>query len=124
MVRGTFDTSGSPVINVEVSGPSGPRRNLTAIVDTGFTGFLSIPSAELAQVGLAPTGAALVILADQTPLPTSTCIGTAHLGSESRVGIIVIDVGGVEVLLGMDFLRKFGKRLIVDPANDIVELQP
>jgi predicted aspartyl protease len=41
---GSFDVQGTPVINISVSiFPSEPVE-LTAIIDTGFTGFLCIPS--------------------------------------------------------------------------------
>ena len=40
------------VISLTVQGPSGQSREVEAVIDTGFTGFLSLPSALATELGL------------------------------------------------------------------------
>ena len=53
-----------------------------------------------------------------------TCLGMGHLGSESEIGIIIVEPQSTETLVGMDFLRKFKKQLVVNPTNGIIEVLP
>ena len=40
------------VITLSVQGPEGQAREVDAVVDTGFTGFLTLPPALVAELGL------------------------------------------------------------------------
>ena len=64
-----------------------------------------------------------VTLADGSTQYRLTCLGNANLDGEMQVGVIIIEPGSDQVLLGMDFLRKFNMQLILDPINSTVELR-
>jgi predicted aspartyl protease len=122
-VHGGFDQSGSPTIDVEVSGPLQQFHSFTAIMDTGFTGFLLLPIASAFPIGLLLHGIMPIQLADGSVQTKLTCRGQIRFDSETREGIVVIeDVQSTEVLVGMDFLKRFRKQLIVDPANGITRI--
>ena len=62
---GSFDSTGSPVFQLHVSSLDGTRsRTVTAVMDTGFSGFLLLPVSLALTLDLRPYGSIDVILAD------------------------------------------------------------
>lgn len=43
MAIGSLDANGDPTLEIEIIGAYGQPTNFTCVIDTGFTGFLSIP---------------------------------------------------------------------------------
>ena len=108
---GYFGDNGSPVIEIEVSGPINPARKMTAVIDTGFSGFLLLPILEAFPVGLILSGTTSIELADGSQQSKLTCLGEIHFGGVRKVGLIIIEWESTDILVGMDFLRKFEKML-------------
>ena len=52
MILGAVNEAYEAVISLTVQGPSGQTREVEAVIDTGFTGFLSLPSALVTELGL------------------------------------------------------------------------
>jgi predicted aspartyl protease len=123
-MTGLFDDNGSPTVEIEVSGPVHEPRKMTAMVDTGFSGFLLLPILEAFPVGLILSGTTSIELADGSKQNKLTCLGEIHFGGMKKVGLIIIEWENTDILVGMDFLRKFEKTLIVDPVNKKVILFP
>jgi predicted aspartyl protease len=121
-VIGSFNNTGSPVVEIEVSGPLTAPTKFTALVDTGFSGFLLLPLLDAFPVGLILRGTMALTLADGSSQTKLTCLGTIHFDGQEQLGLVVIEWQSTDVLVGMDFLRKFRKQLIVDPINGKVEL--
>lgn len=122
IVIGSFNNSGSPVIEISVSGPVTNPTQFTAMVDTGFTGFLMLPLLQAFPVGLILNGTMPITLADGSTQTKLTCLGELHFDGESQVGLIIIEPNSTDILVGMDFLRKFERELVVDPINALVKL--
>ena len=121
-VTGSFNNSGSPVIDIAVSGPVTKPTKFTAMVDTGFSGFLLLPILEAFPVGLILRGTIPITLADGTSQTKLTCLGEIHFEGKSEIGLIIIEWQSTDVLVGMDFLRKFKRKLVVDAPKGIVKL--
>jgi predicted aspartyl protease len=121
-VIGSFNNTGSPVVEIEVSGPVTPPTKFTALVDTGFSGFLLLPLLDAFPVGLILRGTMALTLADGSSQTKLTCLGAIHFDGQNQIGLVVIEWQSTDVLVGMDFLRKFKKQLLVDPINARVEL--
>jgi len=121
-MTGYLAANGDPCIDVEVTNPLGWANTLHCVIDTGFTGFLSVPILEAFPIGLLLVGTMPVTLADGSTQYKLMCVGKANIGAESHVGTILIEPGGSQTLLGMEFLSVFSKRLIVDPIAGVVEL--
>jgi len=64
-----------------------------------------------------------VTLADGSVQNKLMCLGSAGVGSEAKVGVVLIEPGSNQALLGMEFLRQFEKKLVIDPIAKTVELQ-
>ena len=52
MIEGFVNANYEPVISLSVQGPSGQMREIDAVVDTGFNGFLTLPPALVTELGL------------------------------------------------------------------------
>ena len=52
MIEGAVNAAYEPVVTLAIHGPSGETTEIEAVVDTGFTGFLTVPPALAAELGL------------------------------------------------------------------------
>ena len=52
MITGVVNALLDATIRVRVSGPTGQELELEAVVDTGFSGFLTLPPGSIAELGL------------------------------------------------------------------------
>ena len=52
MITETVNADYEAVIRLFVQGPAGPAREVDAIIDTGFNGFLTLPPALVTALGL------------------------------------------------------------------------
>ena len=64
MIQGTVNAAYEAVVALPLRGPAGQARHVEAVVDTGFTSFLTLPQAMVAELGLGFRGVNRVILAD------------------------------------------------------------
>ena len=52
MIEGVVNATREPVVTLAVQGPSGRAREIEAVIDTGFTGFLTLPPGLISELGL------------------------------------------------------------------------
>jgi len=121
MPIGSFDKNGDPVIDIQIIGAFEQATTLTCIVDTGFTGFLSMPLHAL-PAGLSVHGTVPMVFGDGTVENRLMCLGVARSGGVDQTGLIVIENQSTHILLGMDFLRKFGYKLLLCPSTGEVQM--
>lgn len=113
-ITGYFADIGLPVVKITVFGPYRHlAQEFEAILDTGFTGFLSMPLQKAASLGLVLAGTEQTRLANGSQAETLTVAGTVRLGKEELAGPIHLTHGGELVLFGMQALRAFNKTLVV-----------
>jgi predicted aspartyl protease len=125
MANASLDKNGRPTTTIIVVGPKG-EKTLPAIVDTGFDGFLSVPSSDLQEVGL-PGGITVTgtaVLADNRSISVQLCLVTIRLDREEQVGMCIISSPTGDTFVGMSFLLAFHKKLIVDVTNGRADLAP
>ncbi len=120
---GYFSRNGHPIIPIEVYGYSEKiSLKFEAMLDTGFSGFLSLPLVYAFKVGLILTSTASFTLADGSTEHTLLCFGGIKLNGQKQTGLISVSKGN-DALLGMEFLRKFDKLLFLDCSKNIVRLE-
>jgi len=117
MLKGTgyFDKLGNPCIKFHLNGVyhQKPGIEYEAVIDTGFTGFISLPITTAFTLGLPLYGTASPTLADGTQSTCITAQGKATFSGQTKIGVVVLQASSQEILLGMDFLRQFHLSLVV-----------
>lgn len=111
---GFLDKSGSPALKISISGPlPNSEQEFDAVIDTGFTGFVSMPLLKAFPLGLLLYGTTEVTLADGSNAVKLTAKGAVKIGGRMEIGVIILEPSSVDVLLGMDFPTKFERVLFV-----------
>jgi len=110
---GYFASGGSPALKIRVSGPFSDPIEYEAVLDTGFTGFLSLPLVEAIRLGLILHGTTKVSYADASENYRLTARGQVEIEDHEKIGVIILEPSTNELLLGMDFSRLFQRALLV-----------
>ncbi|NJM77315.1 MAG: clan AA aspartic protease [Acaryochloridaceae cyanobacterium RU_4_10] len=109
MMQGYVNTNYEAVISVVVS-YDGKLKSINAVIDTGFTGFLSLPSEIVADLNLPWSYRDRATLGDGSE--TLFDIHEASVIWDGQFREIEVNSADTEPLLGMSMLR--GYRLQVD----------
>lgn len=64
MIEGVVNAVYEAVIRLPLRGPSGQTREIEALVDTGYSGYLTLPPALVAELGLPFQGDGRAVLAN------------------------------------------------------------
>ena len=118
---GSFNPLGSPTLKLQIGGML-PAQDFEAIIDTGFSGFILMPVVQAFPLGLILFGTTGVVLADGSRDYKYTAMGTAIIGTEKQAGLVILEPSSTDILVGMDFLKKFSKTLFVHDKNQLVAL--
>lgn len=125
-IIGYFNKAGDPCLKVNLAGlfQENPGLEYEAILDTGFTGFLSMPLVRAFPLGLPLLGTTDSVLADgsTTTALTALCRLTVQSGikkieTQTKTGVVSLQANASDVLLGMDFLRTFGFALVLTKSQ-------
>ena len=98
----------SPEVTVEIYGLASNTRKVIAIIDTGFTGFLQIPTSIGISSNLTLWSTGFSILADGSKIKNLMCVGKIRFAERDIFGIIILSDTGTDCLLGMQFLQSVG----------------
>ena len=109
MIRGTVEPTLDPVVELELQGPNGVEH-VDAVVDTGFSGWLSLPEFVIRRLGLEYLRSGPATLADGTVVEVQ--IYEAEVEWHDAWKVIRIDLADTDPLVGMKLLR--GSALHVD----------
>ena len=52
MIQGVVNASHEAVVTLSLQGPDGQAQDIEAVVDTGYSGFLTLPTTLVAELGL------------------------------------------------------------------------
>ncbi|MFM6375997.1 MAG: clan AA aspartic protease [Microcystis sp.] len=110
MMQGIVDQNCEATIRLVVGNLDSQRRMIDAVIDTGFTGFLTLPSSVLADLNLRAYRREEGILGDG-----STCIFDVYRGLviwDGELQRIDINESDTEPLVGMSLL--YGYRMQLD----------
>ncbi|MGA3162358.1 MAG: hypothetical protein ABSC77_14215 [Terracidiphilus sp.] len=91
-----------------------------AVIDTGFTGFISMPQVSALPLGLNLYGTVSIELADGDKATRLTAKGMVEVLGEEKAGVVILEPNSKDVLLGMAFLSVFGRALFL--SNDLIFL--
>ena len=81
-----------------------------------------MPIVNAFPLGLLLAGTTSVTLADGKSAPLLTATGRVEIGDQSEIGVVILQGGASDILLGMDFLAKFGRVLFIHPNKGLASL--
>ena len=103
MIEGFVNANFEAVVTIPLLGPAGQTREVAAVVDTGFNGYLTLPPTLVAELGLSVVGAGQAILADGSEASFDVYgvtvvwdsqpryVETAAVGIDGLVGMMLLD---------------------------------
>jgi clan AA aspartic protease len=97
-------------IQIEIIGLDGSRHPLRAVVDTGYNGYITLPTLLINSLGLASSGKVRGMLADGTTISMSTYLADVAWLNEIKRIVVTEAEGGP--LIGMALLEH--SRVMID----------
>ncbi len=110
MITGVVTAAREAVLRLQVQGPAGHTVTVEAVLDTGFTGFLTLPAAVVTTLGLPFAGTSRATLSDGSEVGLDVFEATVLWDGRPRAVTVLAAEGGV--LVGMAML--WGFRLTLD----------
>lgn len=110
MIRGQVNPQNEAFISLFVAGPGDAETRLGFLIDTGFSGQLTIPPDAVARLGLPYDRSGIYSLADGASVELDIYIATIQRESISRQVEVLAMPGGP--LAGMALLQ--GHRVLID----------
>jgi len=120
MIAGSVNQEREAIVRLVIVGPLGREREVEAIVDTGYTGFLTLPSEMASDLGLPFLMRRSAVLADGSEALFNIHEATVDWAGGRRRALI--DISESDPLLGMELLH--GHELTIQViAGGIVALR-
>ena len=113
MITGHVTAYREAIISLNVRGPRNRERSIDAVVDTGFNGFLTLPSSLIQELGLVWRRRGRAMLADGRD--SLFDIYEATVTWNSRPRRIAVDEADCDPLVGMSLL--YGCELTVQVVD-------
>lgn len=119
-VTGVVNARREAMLRLEVLGASGRRAEVEAILDTGFTGHLTLPEAMIEELILPSRGAREAVLADGSRVAFEAYRAGVIWDGEPR-GVQVLASEG-DALVGMSLLYGHEVRIgVVESGSVFIE---
>lgn len=120
LIVGAFDADGNATVQIRVRGDGGSKE-YSAIIDTGFSGFVAMPQVEMIPLGLTTeSAAASVMLGNGDIIYNLVATAMVSIPGREESGSILLDETTNDLLVGMAFLRKFELALILTDSAVIL----
>ena len=120
MIVGAMNTQREAIVRLIVVGPQGHEKSIEAVLDTGYTGSLTLPSSVVSALELPFRGRGNVVLGDGSESEFDIHEATIAWAGERRLA--AIDVAETDPLLGVGLL--LGNELMIQViAGGAVALQ-
>ena len=111
MITGVVNANREATIRLVVTGPNGQQQDTEAIIDTGFTGFLTLPSPRIAALGLSWLSRPPGILADGSVDVFDVYVAIVMWDGQPRT--VEVEAADTEPLVGMSLLDSHALRIDV-----------
>lgn len=117
MITGVVDDQGQATVRLALFGPRRRVREIDAILDTGFTGELTLPRALVAALALPFHGLGRALLADGSE--TLFDIHRAAVEWDGRRRRVWVSIAETEPLIGMRLLAGHELTVQVWPGGEV-----
>lgn len=102
MIRGAVNARREAVATLRVRGPTGIEAIIEAVIDTGFSAALTLPTATITDLELIRFSAGSAVLADGSSRPFD--IYAAEVEWDGAWRSVLVSAVGIAPLLGMGIL--------------------
>ena len=109
MIAGSVNKNYEAVISLVARGPTGNSRKIDAVIDTGFSGFLTLPFSIIVALSLRWRGEAQAILGDGRRHQFDVYSATVEWDGRERH--VEVDVAETSPLVGMGLLAGHDLRI-------------
>ncbi len=111
MIDGTVNENYEATILLILRGVAREEREIEAIIDTGFTGYLTLPTALIDRLALSWKGRSQALIADGSVHVFDEYIGTVLWNGQDRT--VEVAAADTTPLVGMGLLRRHSLRVDV-----------
>ena len=118
MIEGYVDATLECRVALDLRSPAGEFRHVDAVVDTGFSRFLTLPPSLVEELGLPFAGARLVILADGSEVALDAY--AVRVLWDGRTREIVAYAADTTPLIGMSMLDGHNLHVEVEAGGRVV----
>ena len=120
MIEGVVNAAYEPVVTLSVQGPSGQTGEIKAVIDTGFTGFLTVTPAMVTELGLRYRSRGWATLADGSEVPFD--IYDVIVLWDGQPVYIEADAADATPLVGMRLLDRHNLNIeVVDGGRVVIQ---
>ncbi|MCU0569327.1 MAG: clan AA aspartic protease [Oculatellaceae cyanobacterium Prado106] len=109
MMKGVVSPSCEAMIRFAIGNKQGQLQTIDAVIDTGYTGFLSVPSEVIVALSLSWTGVDRVTLGDGSE--TTFEVYAGRIIWDGKYRDIPINESETEPLVGMSLLYGYDLRI-------------
>jgi clan AA aspartic protease len=117
MTTGFVSDDDEAIIRLDIRGPGGQKQNIEAVIDTGFTGSLSLPPAVIGELALRWRQRGTALLADgreaHFDIYEATVVWERHA---RRINVYAADAAP---LVGMALLRGYELKMQVRTGGKV-----
>jgi clan AA aspartic protease len=117
MITGIVTSNREAIIRVLVRGAHGQEAQVEAVIDTGFTGFLTLPAQLIASLALSFAGTTRAALADGSEVAMDVFEASVLWDNLER-DVVVLAAEGV-ALVGMALLSGYRVTLEVEGGGSV-----
>jgi clan AA aspartic protease len=121
MIRGAVNARHEAVVRLRLRGPGGTETDVDAVIDTGYSGALTLPAAAVTTLGLLRQSGGQAALADGSIRQFD--IYAVEVAWDGGWRPVLVSAVGNEVLLGMRLLAGHELRIAATPGG-AVEIAP
>ena len=117
MITGTVTADCEAVIRLVVVGPNQQQHTVDGVIDTGFSGDLTLPPAVIATLGLTWLGREPGILADGSTDLFEVYSAIVLWDGQQRS--IEVEAANTQPLVGMNLLRRHSLHMEIIPGGPV-----
>ena len=118
MIQGSVNSGYEAVIPLTVQGPAGQTHDIEAVIDTGFTGFLTLPSGVVVELGLPFVNTSQATLADGSEVTLTAYRATVLWDEGPRY--VRAYAADTTPLVGMRLLDRHNLNIDVEDGGRVV----
>jgi clan AA aspartic protease len=117
MITGTVNDSYEATVRLAILGAGGVNAVVEALLDTGFSGALTLPLQVLESLGIERVGSDEMVLADGNPTTCGVYRGTLDWEGEPRT--VIVHGVDAQPMIGMALLADHELRVRVTPGGSV-----